>query len=91
MEEQQIKQMIDQAIMLHEHNGNLSRQIELDNIFGTFKTIDNADDLTNTLAETPRNLHEQIFIHYNSTGPVTRLYIYDNVTSEWGYTALTIV
>lgn len=39
----------------------------------------------------PRNVYEQIKIHYNSTGPVVRLYIYDNVNSKWNYTTLTQV
>jgi len=91
MDESKVKELINKTIKQYDMKRDNKQLLLLQDIFGVFKTIDDADDLTNTLAETPTSLYEQIFIHYNSTGPVTRLYIYDTVTKEWGYTALTIV
>lgn len=91
MDEKEIKKIISKSIQEYDMKRNNNQLVLLQDIFGSVRTIDDATDLTNTLAETPTNFYEQMFIHYNSTGPVTRLYIYDTVTKEWGYTALTIV
>ena len=39
----------------------------------------------------PTTVYEQIKLFYNTTGPVMRLYMYDNVNDNWNYVALTIV
>ena len=87
MDEQQVKRIVDQAIMLHEHNGNLSKQIELQDIFGMIRTIDDATDLANIVAETPQNFYEQLLI--DTSTATKKLYIYDTVGSVWYSVTIT--
>lgn len=81
MNQEQIQQMIDEAIRTHEHEGNISKQIQLENIFGLIRTVDSAADLINVLASTPRDLFEQIFI--DTSTATKKLYIYDTIGNVW--------
>lgn len=73
--------MIRDAIALHRHDGNESQAIDIVNLFGMFKTITVAADLTNTLAATPRSIYEQLFI--DTTTATKKLYIYDVPGATW--------
>ena len=58
----------------------------------SFKNLqDYIEVVTAAPTHTPRTVYEQIKLFYNSTGPVMRLYIYDNVNNQWNYVELTIV
>jgi|TARA_R100001530_G_scaffold100538_1_gene69905 hypothetical protein len=87
MEEKEVKRMIDEAIRQHEHEGSLSKQIQIENIFGLIKTIDDTTDLANVVAETPRDLYEQIFI--DTSTATKKLYIFDTVGSTWYSVTIT--
>lgn len=49
-----------------------------------FANLTNMIEVVNTApTETPTTVYGQIKIHYNSTGPVWKLYLYDNLNSVW--------
>lgn len=66
--------------------------VDIKNITSTLQTVVEASGTTTLTQRTgaiPKNVYEQMFIYYTSTGPVTRLYIYDIVNKAWKYVALT--
>jgi hypothetical protein len=87
MDKQEVQRMIDDAIRQHEHEGSLSKQIQIQNIFGLIKTVDTAADLTNILAETPRDFYEQILI--DTSTATKKLYVYDTVGGTWYSVTIT--
>ena len=87
MDEKKIQLMIDKAIQQHEHNGSLSKQVQLINIFGLVRTVSDATDLANIVAETPTNLYEQILI--DTSTATKKLYIYDVPGNIWYSVTIT--
>lgn len=81
----EIKQYIDQALARQTHDGNQSQRINLFDIFGQIQTVTVAP----SAAPVGGSIYDQIKIHYNSTGPVWRLYIYDYQNNAWKYTTLS--
>ncbi len=67
------------------HDGNYSQRVNLFDIFGNIETVTTAP----ATAPTGGSPYDQLKIHYNSVGPVWRLYIYDYQNSAWKYTVLT--
>ena len=51
---------------------------------------DYVEVMTVAPTHTPKTVYDQIKIFYNSVGPETRLYIYDNVNNQWLYEILTV-
>lgn len=76
---EQLKQYIDEQIKKHIHDGNFSQRINLFDIYGQIETVTTAP----SNAPVGGSPYEQIKIHYNSTGPVWKLYIYDYQNSSW--------
>ena len=87
MDEQEIKRMIDKAIMMHEHEGSISKQISLKSVSDMIRTIDDATDLANIVAETPTNLYEQLLI--DTSTATKKLYIYDTIGGVWYSVTIT--
>lgn len=87
MDENKVKKMIDDAIMRHIHDGNLSQQIQLQDIFDMVRTVDSATDLANIVAETPTNLYEQLLI--DTSTATKKLYIYDTIGGVWYSVTIT--
>jgi len=77
----EIQNYIDQKIREHFHNGIDSKLLNLENIFGMFRTVDTAP------IHTPRNLFEQIVIYTSDT--VYRFYWYDTTAGVWHYITAT--
>lgn len=86
-QKREIQQMIDVKIRSHEHLGGEAQQIQIESIFGLIRTVDDATDLANALAETPRSLYEQLLID-TSTG-TKKLYIFDTVGDTWYSVTIT--
>ena len=87
MDENKVKKMIDDAIMRHIHDGNLSQQIQLQDIFDMVRTVDSATDFANIVAETPTNLYEQLLI--DTSTATKKLYIYDTIGGVWYSVTIT--
>lgn len=81
------KKYIDDKIREHIHDGNYSQRVNLFDIFVLFKTITSATTLTNTLAASPTNIYEQLFI--DTSTATKKLYIYDVVGDVWRSTIIT--
>lgn len=85
---QRLQKQIDELKMQQSLQGQgVNFGISFKNLFDGVEVVDAAP------SEAPfgNNVYEQIKLFYNSTGPVMRLYIYDNVNGNWNYVALTIV
>lgn len=87
MEREEVQRMIDNAIQNHDHEGSLSKQIQIQDLFGVIRTIDDATDLTNATNETPRDVFEQIFI--DTSTATKKLYIFDTVGGTWYSVTIT--
>lgn len=72
----------------HNHNGILGGRVDVFDLIGGIRTVNNATELTNVTAEKPRNLYEQIFID-TSTG-TKKLYVYDFEAGGAGWKSTTI-
>lgn len=66
-----------------QHNGVDGKLIDFNYLGGLITVVTTAAELTAKTASVGRNVGEQMFIHYNSTGPVWKLYLYDNVNNVW--------
>jgi len=81
MKEEEIKKIINKSIQEYDMKRNDNQLVQLQDIFGNLKMIDNTDDLTNTLAAIPQNFYEQLFLDTTTTNK--KLYIYDFIKSTW--------
>lgn len=76
----------DNDIRTHRHNGRGSERINIMDLVGMIETV------TTAPTGTPQTLWGQVKLHYNSVGPVRRLYVYmiDSAgVGAWRYVALT--
>lgn len=65
------------------HNGVDGRLVDFNYLDGLITVVTSSSELTARTSGIARTVGEQIFIHYNSTGPVWKLYLYDNVNNVW--------
>lgn len=79
---------LTQELAEHNHNGIRGNRVDLFDLLGSIKTVNNATELTRVTAEKPRNVWEQIFID-TSTG-TKKLYIYDMESGGAGWKSTTI-
>jgi hypothetical protein len=76
---------------IDEINLKLSVQGQLNNYGISFMNLqDYVEVMTVAPTHTPKTVYDQIKLFYNSVGPETRLYIYDNVNNQWLYEILTV-
>ena len=87
MEEKEIKRIIDKSIQEYNMKRNDYNLVQLQDIFGMVRTIDDATDLANIVAETPQNFYEQLLI--DTSTATKKLYIYDTVGSVWYSVTIT--
>ena len=87
MIDQEIQNYVDEKIREHIHDGNYSQRVELESLFGRIRTVDDGTDLTNILAQTPRDFYEQILIDTSTS--TKKLYIYDVLGDTWYSTTIT--
>lgn len=81
-----LKREIEQmrtALREQQHNGVDGRLVDFNYLGGLITVVTSASELTARTSGIARTVGEQIFIHYNSTGPVWKLYLYDNVNGVW--------
>lgn len=64
-------------LMQHSNDGHMGEEVDIKHIASLFEVV------TTAPTHTPRNVFEQVKIHYNSTGPVWKLYLYDYVQRVW--------
>lgn len=81
----EIQQYIDDRLRQQVHDGNYAQRVNLFDIFGNFETVTTAP----TNAPISGSPYDQVKIHYNSVGPVWKLYIYDYQNSVWKSVTLT--
>lgn len=81
MTPEEIKNLIEQEIKNHYHNGLDSRLLKIENIFGMIGTV------ATVPTHTPRNLFEQFVIYTN--GATLRFYWYDTTNNLWHYVTAT--
>lgn len=74
-------QQLESSLALHNHDGIMSQQIQIDDIAGYIQTASTATELSNRTATAPQNAQQQIFI--DTSTATKRLYIYDTVGSVW--------
>ncbi len=87
MKEEEIKKIINKSIQEYDMKRNDYNLVQLQNIFGMVRTIDDATDLANIVAETPQNFYEQLLI--DTSTATKKLYIYDTVGSVWYSVTIT--
>jgi len=87
MKEEEIKKIINKSIQEYDMKRNDYNLVQLQDIFGMVRTIDDATDLANIVAETPQNFYEQLLI--DTSTATKKLYIYDTVGSVWYSVTIT--
>ena len=65
------------------HDGVDGGSVYFNSLDGLITVVTSAAELTAKTASVGRRVGEQVFIHYNSTGPVWKLYLYDSVNGVW--------
>lgn len=71
------------ALREQQHNGVDGKLVNFNYLAGLITVVTSSAELTARTSGIARTVGEQIFIHYNSTGPVWKLYLYDNVNNVW--------
>jgi len=87
MKEEEIKKIINKSIQEYDMKRNDYNLVQLQDIFSMVRTIDDATDLANIVAETPQNFYEQLLI--DTSTATKKLYIYDTVGSVWYSVTIT--
>lgn len=77
--EQTNNNFVNEVIKNHTHDGVLSQRVQTQNLFGLFETVTTAP----TGYPVGGGPWAQVKIHYNSVGPVWKLYIYDTLNNVW--------
>lgn len=76
-------EQIKTSLREQQHNGVDGKLVEFGYLDGLITVVTSSAELTARTAGIARTVGEQVFIHYNSTGPVWKLYLYDNVNNVW--------
>lgn len=67
------------------HNGFDGERIQFDSVTGLIKVVTTSTEF-NQMTAADRNVNapsNQMFVYYNTTGPVWKLYIYDQINKVW--------
>lgn len=87
MDTEQRLDNLERQMKEHYHNGVVGRQIMLNDLFGSIKTVTVAGDLTAILAGKPKTISQQILI--DTTTATKKLYVYDIVGATWYSVTIT--
>lgn len=64
-------------LMQHSNDGHMGAEVDMRHLRSFIEVV------TTAPTHFPHSVYEQIKIHYNSVGPVWKIYVYDYINNVW--------